>query len=70
MVFDLSVLKQCVYIIWRESVLNRIYDLVRVGPNINKMKFVCILSIQKQGPPNDGFLLNTLKTLFRLSRDL
>ena len=45
MVFYLSVLKQCVYIIWRESVLNRVYDFVRVGPNKNGMNFVCALSI-------------------------
>ena len=45
MVFDLSVIKQCVYIIWRESVLNRVYDFVRVGPYKNGMNFVCTLSI-------------------------
>ena len=44
--------------------------MFKIGTKTSRMKFVSTLSIQKQGSPNDGFLLNTVKTLFRLSRDL
>ena len=46
-----------------------LYDLLRHSQTI----FLCLFAVGNRVllfAPNDGFLLNTLKTLFRLSRVL